>query len=265
MSGVDLDAIRRHMKQLSGGKKTSKNVWFYPREKNKTYNLRLVAFPDNEGQPFLTRKVYQNINDWKPVTAPFQFDLPDPVQTVIDELRAPGENEEERKNLAKKLYPRDLSYALIIDRENEEDGLKLWSMKNYIVLQIYAHLQDPEVGNIFDLVEGRDLKVTKQDNNGKTLVNVTPAMKQSEVIKGYSKDEAVRKKFEDMIFDKPDPDKLAAPPSESELADMIERWVANGGNYVAPTGNSSRFANDDDDDEVDESLSKIADQLKSLG
>lgn len=264
MSGVDLDAIRRHMRQLSGGNRARKNVWFYPREKNKTYNIRVVAFPDNEGQPFLTRKIYQNINDWKPVTAPFQFDMPDPVQTVIDELRAPGENEEERKNLAKKLYPRDLSYALIIDRENEDDGLKLWSIKNYIVLQIYSHLQDPEVGNIFDLVEGRDLKVTKQDNNGKTLVNVTPAMKQSEVLKGYSKSADVKQKFEDMMADFPDPDVMAPAPSEADLADMVQRWMENGGTYVPPSGNS-RFTNDNDDEEVDENLSKIADQLKSLG
>ena len=47
---LDFDAIRRKLDKLSGNN-TSRNVMWKP-EEGQEYKVRLLSFPDNDGQPF---------------------------------------------------------------------------------------------------------------------------------------------------------------------------------------------------------------------
>ena len=74
---IDLDAIRAKLNQLSGKNKRS-NVMWRPTE-GETATIRLLSFPDNDGQPWKDMYFYYNIGNNPGLLAPYQYDLEDPI------------------------------------------------------------------------------------------------------------------------------------------------------------------------------------------
>ena len=85
---VDFDAIRAKLARLSGAN-TNRNVTWKPTE-GEEHTVRLIAFPDNDGQPFKEIQWYYNIPGARGIAAPFQFGKKDPVQELIAKLREEG-------------------------------------------------------------------------------------------------------------------------------------------------------------------------------
>lgn len=242
---VDLKAIKAELNQLKNPKRgRRRNAFFSPRETDTTYRVRVVAFPDNDGKPFRSIKVYKNIKGWRGLTAPFQFNEDDPVQDVIDVLQekrseASGTEAEEYNNILKKLYPRDQYFALVLDRENPDDGLKLWRISQTIVQQLYSFILDEDYGDITDVENGFDIKVKKIEQNGKNTIQVTPAPRPSPLLEDADSDDV-----EELIENAPEWQKLLGPPSFDELKDLVTAFVNNGGVYD-PNAESGRFSGKD--------------------
>ena len=85
---IDLAAIRKKLGQLSG-QNSKKNVMWRPEEGSET-TVRLLAYPNNDGQPFKELMFYYNIGNNPGLLAPYQFDKPDPVQELITKLCLEG-------------------------------------------------------------------------------------------------------------------------------------------------------------------------------
>jgi len=117
---IDFDAIRKKLAQVSGQNRKSTVIW--RPEKDKDYNIRIIAFPNNDGQPFVDRYFYYGIGG-NGFYAPFQFGKPDPIQELIEKLRADGSDAS--RDLAKKLYPKLRTYAAVIVRGEEDKGVRL--------------------------------------------------------------------------------------------------------------------------------------------
>ena len=98
---IDFDAIRKKLGQLSGQNKKSTIMW--RPEEGKDYNVRLIAMPNNDGQPFKDRWYYYGIGGDKAaaILAPYQFGKRDPIQELINKLRE--DNSDASRELAKKL------------------------------------------------------------------------------------------------------------------------------------------------------------------
>ena len=62
---IDFDAIRNKLNQLSGNN-SRRNMMWRP-EEGTTSSVRLIAFPDNDGQPFKERWFYYNIGNKEPI------------------------------------------------------------------------------------------------------------------------------------------------------------------------------------------------------
>jgi len=168
---IDFDAIRKKLAQVSGQNRKSTVIW--RPEKDKDYNIRIIAFPNNDGQPFVDRYFYYGIGG-NGFYAPFQFGKPDPIQELIEKLRADGSDAS--RDLAKKLYPKLRTYAAVIVRGEEDKGVRLWAFGKMIYQDLLKLMLDEDYGDITDIQKGRDLKVSITQQPGKQYpdTKVTP-------------------------------------------------------------------------------------------
>ena len=176
---IDFDAIKRKLDRLSGNN-TSRNVMWKPTEGEK-HSVRLLSFPDNDGQPFKELMFYYNIPGQRGLLAPSQFGKRDPIQELINKLR--DEGTKESYEMAKKLYPKMRVYAACVVRGEESEGVKLWGFGKTVYQSLLALMLDEDYGDITDPIEGRDVNVVCTKNPGQqwATTTVTPRGKQTKL------------------------------------------------------------------------------------
>ena len=174
---IDFDAIRRKLNKLSG-QNSRQNVSWRPQE-GEEHTVRLLSFPDNDGQPFKERWFYYNIGNNPGLLAPYQFGNPDPIQELITKLRDDGSKES--YELAKKLYPKMRCYAPVVVRGEEDKGVRIWAFGKTVYQSLLNIMLDEDYGDITDPEDGRDVKVvcTKAPGRQWATTEVRPRGKQS--------------------------------------------------------------------------------------
>lgn len=166
---IDFDAIRRKLGQLSGQNKKSAVTW--RPEEGKEHTIRIICFPNNDGQPFVDRWYYYGIGGDKagPILAPSQFGKRDPIQELINKLRDDGTDAS--KELCKKLYPKLRTTAAVVVRGEEHLGVRFWSFGKIVHQELLGLLLNDDYGDITDIETGRDLKVTVAKLAGKQFAD----------------------------------------------------------------------------------------------
>ena len=109
---IDFSEVRKKLAKISGQNSTRDAYW--KPEQDTTYTIRIVPFTNNEGQPFKERYFYYNIGKNPGLLTPNQFGKKDPIQELIDSLRADGTPES--REMCKTLYPKMRAYAAVIVR-----------------------------------------------------------------------------------------------------------------------------------------------------
>ena len=223
--GIDFDAIRKKLNQLSGTN-SRRNVMWRPQEGEEA-TVRLLPFKDNDGQPFKERWFYYNIGNNPGLLAPYQFGQPDPIQELINRLR--DEGTKESYELAKKLYPKMRCYAPVVVRGEEDRGVRLWSFGKTVYQTLLNIMLDEDYGDITDPVEGRDVKVvcTKPPGRMWATTDVRPRGKQSQL----SDNSQTLKSWTSGI---PELDDLYTCKTYEELEKIVNDWL--NGNDEESTG-----------------------------
>lgn len=223
---IDLDAIRKKLGELSG--KSNKRDQQWKPEEGKEYTIRLLAFPNNEGQPFKDRWYYYNIGNNPGILAPFQFGKPDPIKELRSKLY--DDNSDSSRELAKKLAPKMRTFAPVIVRGEEDKGVRIWSFGKMIYQDILNLMLDEDYGDITDPLEGRDIRVTVTKMPGKQFADtkVSPRAK----VEPLSRDSAQAKKWFDSI---PNVDDATNLKSYDEIQKIVNDWV-NGDTSSSDTG-----------------------------
>ena len=213
---IDLDAIRRKLNQLSG-QNTKKNSMWRPVE-GEEHTVRILSFPDNDGQPFKERWFYYNIGNNPGLLAPYQFGKEDPIQELINKLRDDGTKES--YELAKKLYPKMRCYAPVVVRGEEDKGVMLWSFGKMVYQSLLNIMLDEDYGDITDPLDGRDVKVicTKAPGRMWASTEVRPRGKASKLTENTS--EAKK-----MIESIPSLDDLFTLKTYEELEKIVNDWL----------------------------------------
>ena len=214
--GIDFDAIRKKLNQISGQNSRRNSMW-RPQEGEES-TVRLLAFADNDGQPFKERWFYYNIGNNPGLLAPYQFGKPDPIQELINKLRDDGSKES--YELAKKLYPKMRCYAPVIVRGEEEKGIRIWSFGKTVYQTLLNIMLDEDYGDITDLTEGRDVKVvcTKMPGRMWATTDVRPRGKQSSL----SSDVEQVKRWTSSV---PDLDEIYECKTYEELEKIVNDWL----------------------------------------
>lgn len=257
---IDLAAIRKKLGQLSG-QNSKKNTMWRPEEGSET-TIRLMAYPDNDGQPFKEMMFYYNIGNNPGLLAPYQFNKPDPIQELITKLR--DEGSKESYELAKKLYPKMRCYAPVIVRGEEEKGVRLWAFGKTVYQTLLNYMLDEDYGDITDPHEGRDVRVNCQKNPGQqwATTDVRPRGKDSPL----SEDSSKSKQWLDNI---PDVNDLFELKSYEELERIINEWL-NGDDESSKetsrggSNNAKSNASDDSPDAINGKYKSLDDAFADL-
>jgi len=252
---LDFDAIRRKLDSLSGNNKNRTSSW-KPEEGN-TYEIRLLSFPDNDGQPFKELQFYYNIPGQRGLLAPSQFGKRDPIQELIDKLRAEGTKES--YEMAKQLYPKMRVYAPVVVRGEEDKGVQIWSFGKMVYQSILALMMDEDYGDITDIQNGTDLKVTCTKAPGQQWAKTELLAKRKS--SPLSKDKNQLKQWLDDI---PDVMDMFQVKSYDELSIIINEWLNGESGDETGTergGNSNNEATESADDS---SFGSLDDAFKDL-
>ena len=259
---IDLAAIRKKLGQLSG-QNSKKNTMWRPEEGAET-TVRLMAYPNNDGQPFKELMFYYNIGNNPGLLAPYQFDKPDPIQELITKLR--DEGTKESYELAKKLYPKMRCYAPVVVRGEEEKGVRLWAFGKTVYQTLLNYMLDEDYGDITDPLEGRDVRVSCQKNPGQqwATTDVRPRGKDSPL----SEDSSKSKQWLDNI---PDVNDLFELKSYEELERIINQWLTGdeeeeettrGGSYSSSS--KSKFEDQNSPDAINGKYKSLDDAFADL-
>lgn len=213
---LDFDAIRNKLERLSGNNRNRSSMW-KPTE-GEEHSVRLISFPDNDGQPFKELWFYYNIGNNRGLLAPYQFGDQDPIQELITKLR--DEGTKESYELAKKLYPKMRTYAPVIVRGEEDKGVQIWGFGKTVYQALLGLMLDEDYGDITDPMTGRDIKVlcTKQPGKKWAMTEVRPRGKDSPL-------STSAEKAQTWMNDIPDVMNLFQCKSHDELSKIINDWI----------------------------------------
>lgn len=215
---IDLDALRKKLAQLSGQNSRSNLTW--KPQKGKESVIRLLSFPDNDGQPFKELWFYYNIGSNPGLLTPNQFGDPDPIQELINKLRS--DDTKESYDLAKKLYPKMRSFAPVVVRGEEDKGVRLWSFGKMVYQDLLKIMLDSDYGDITDPKEGFDIKVNVTQQPGKIYAETSVRARPKSTPLSDDKE-----KITEWMDNIPDLDGLWSAKSYSELEKIINAWLAD--------------------------------------
>jgi hypothetical protein len=227
---IDLEAIRKRVDALNGKKQAFSSVKLWkPTEGEHT--IRILPWKESdtkEGMPFIERQIYFGIAK-RPIVSPRSFSKPDPIDDFIrklyDEAR---DGKPESKALADKLRPKLQTCAAIIDRNNEAEGVQLWTMNIMVAKDVFNLFLNKQVGNFMDLQKGRDLNVTLSPSpkkfNGKTVYD-TKIMPSFTASPAHEDSDTLKKWLDNL----PDVNEFYRPQSFEEIKQVFEEWLEKGG------------------------------------
>jgi len=213
---IDFDAIRKKLERLNGNNRNRSTMW--KPEEGEEYSVRLLSFPDNDGQPFKERWFYYNIPGQRGILAPYQFGKPDPIQELINKLKEEGSKES--YELCKKLYPKMRTYAAVVVRGQEDKGVQLWAFGKMVYQTLLGIMLDEDYGDITDPLEGRDIKVicTKQPGKQWATTEIRPRGKSTKL-------NTKAKESKAWIDNIPTLDGLFTMKTYEELEKIVNDWL----------------------------------------
>ena len=172
---MDISQIKSRLNQLQSQTSTTKNFW--KPEPGKQV-VRIVPYKHNKANPFIELFFHYNLGNNKTYMSPVSFGRPDPVQEFADKLKSTGEKDEWIQG--KRLEPKMRTFAPVIVRGQESEGVKFWGFGKTVYQELLSVIADPDYGDITDATNGRDIGIERQtpaeagNQYGKTTVRVKP-------------------------------------------------------------------------------------------
>lgn len=217
--GLDLEAIKRRVAELSGVRRTSSIQMWKPGLGE--HKVRCLPWKNpKDGQPFEERWFYY-IGENAGILTPKQFGKPDPIDELLRKLYSSGKPDD--RILAKKLSAKMRCYAPVIVRGEEDKGVQVWSFGKQVYQRMLGFFLDEEVGDILSPTEGFDLKVSISKAVGKQFNDtvVDPARRPSKL----HEDSDVAKKWMESV---PNIDDMYRLKSYEEIESVLSNWLSGG-------------------------------------
>lgn len=222
----DIEAIKKRIQALEGKPANSLNMW---KPKPGVYKVR--ALPGKNGDPampFLERQFYY-IGKNRGFLAPFQFGEKDPVKELCNRLYSTGN--EADKLLAKQLKPSMRAYAPIIVRGQEDQGVKVWAFSKVVYGKLLGYYGDEDVGDVLDLENGFDIKVTITQPAGKQYPTTDVEVRKPSPA-GSKED------IQKWMDERPDIDSTFEKKSLDDIKRLLDAWLED------PTASAAESSSD---------------------
>ena len=219
---MDLNAIRKRLGQLQTTNNRTSSLW--KPQPGKT-QIRIVPYAFNKDNPFIELFFHYNLNN-RSYLSPISFGRPDPIEEFAQKLKASGNKEDYQ--LSKKLEAKMRTFAPVIVRGEESQGVKFWGFGKTVYQELLGVIADPDYGDITDATNGRDIGIDRQtpaeagNQYGKTTVRVKPNQtaitEDAEQLKGIFENQS-------------DLTELYNEPTYDELKEVLQ-------NYLNPSDDS---------------------------
>ena len=213
---MDLNAIRKRLGQLQTTNNRTSSLW--KPQPGKT-QIRIVPYAFNKDNPFIELFFHYNLNN-RSYLSPISFGRPDPIEEFAQKLKASGNKEDYQ--LSKKLEAKMRTFAPVIVRGEESQGVKLWGFGKTVYQELLSIIADPDYGDITDPVNGRDVSVEfiSAEESGasfpKTNIRVKP--NQTPISDEPSVLEAVKTSQKDIT-------EIYQEQSYDDLTNVLNEWL----------------------------------------
>jgi len=171
---MDINAIKNRLNQLQTTTSTKKSFW--KPEPGKT-QIRIVPYKFNKDNPFQELFFHYQFEN-KTMVSPVTYGRPDPINEFSSKLKSTGVKDDWIQG--KRLEPKMRTYAPVIVRGQESEGVKFWGFGKTVYQELLSVIADPDYGDITDPTTGRDVGIERQtpaeagNQYGKTTVRVKP-------------------------------------------------------------------------------------------
>ena len=221
---MDLNVIKQRLEALNkqsnnSGGGNSKNLFWRPSVGKQL--IRVVPSKYNKANPFTEMKFYYGIGSKKVMASPENWGEKDPIVEFVKQLR--NTNDKENWRLAKKLDAKVRTFAPIVVRGQEDEGVKLWQFGKEVYQEFLNMAADEEIGDFTDIAQGRDIKLTtvgpEVTGTPYNKTSIGPSLK----ITPLSNDEEV---VNSLLNDQADPMKVFKPLSYDDMKTALQEWLS---------------------------------------
>jgi hypothetical protein len=175
---LDLSKLKSRLNSLSNTNNKTQLIW---KPKPGKQVVRIVPYKHQPDNPFIELKFHYNINN-KTYLSPDSFNRPDPIVEWSNRMKKTGNKEDWQ--LGRKMEPKMRTYAPILVRGEESEGIKFWGFGKNVYQEILSIINDPDYGDITDPVHGRDIVVEFRtaEDSGKSFPETTIRVKPNATI-----------------------------------------------------------------------------------
>ena len=183
---IDLKKMREKLASLQNrGGGTRSSFW---RPQDGDQQIRVV--PTADGDPFKDRHFHYNLGGNAGFLCPKKnYGDSCPVCDFASALYREGTDES--ITMAKSLFPRQRFFSPVLVRGEEESGIRIWGYGKMAYESLLSLVLNPEYGDITDVMEGTDLKLTygKPPGANFPLTKLVPSRKTSSLCEDKTEEE----------------------------------------------------------------------------
>jgi hypothetical protein len=155
---MDISQLKSRLASLQnprGGQKKDFSLTIWKPTVGK-HLVRIVPSMYNKSNPFKELFFHYGINN-KTMISPTSFGEKDPIVEFAQGLRKSSERD--NWQTAKKLEPKLRVFVPVIVRGEEDKGVRLWEFGKQVYMDLLAILEDEDVGDFTDPIQGHDITV----------------------------------------------------------------------------------------------------------
>ena len=170
---LDISKLKSRLSSLTNQGNKTNLIW---KPKPGKQVVRIVPYKYQNDNPFIELKFHYNINN-KTYLSPDSFNRPDPIVEWSNRMKKTGNKEDWL--LGRKFEPKMRTYAPILVRGEENEGVRFWGFGKNVYQEILSIISDVDYGDITDLVNGRDIVVEFRtaEDSGKSFPETTIRVK----------------------------------------------------------------------------------------
>lgn len=212
-----LNSLQNKNSDNSKGKDKKQNFW-KPTVGKQT--IRVVPSKFNKNNPFTELWFYYGIKKFGLLSLSKNFNEKDPISEFVKKLRE--DKDRESWILAKKLDAKIRIFVPVVERGKESEGVKLWQFGKEVYMEFLNLIDNDEVGDFTDVMNGRDIIVnTVGPESTKTNYNkstIQPKMSTSVL----TEDKDLLK---ELLENQPDPKGIYTKNTYDELKNMLQEYL----------------------------------------
>ena len=213
---MDITAIRKRLEQLQTSNTKTNNLW-KPQPGKQV--VRIVPYQHNKDNPFLEMFFHYDLGG-KTYLSPTTYGRPDPIEEFAQKLRSSGNKEDYQ--IAKKLMAKMRTFAPVIVRGEENEGVRFWGFGKMVYQELLSVIADPDYGDITDAMNGRDVTVEfiSAEEAGKNfpVTNIRVKPNQTPV----TDDD---KLLDKLLNEQPNIQEMYQERSYEELTEVLNNWL----------------------------------------